>query len=557
MPLRQLATYGLALRRCVPRLVVPVAQRRPAVESRRRRQGQGTTTRRRRSSSMCGRGRHRGYRMPRRSGRDAVGRAAVPPARDRAGNLAAQFEDGAGPRPERVRMAAPRAAGGGRAPAPPCARSNNTARSSHLDDRRIGPPRHRASRLPVGSRGFAPSRSSAGPCTSTSPRLVRERAGVRSPQTAGHAIRETRHVLLFAPRRPATGRSRRRPRRHSRARRVSWPWLAASHRRAETPPAIVRRSSLPRVVAARLAPVFPSQRPGGAIARWCPDVRFRSLDGGRCRRARALVRRVLLLEPVRVRPAGRPGAGAAARPGGCELRVASLRATASWRRGDRGWPGVAPPRSFAITAPVLLRGRRGYRFSATGGVAAGARAVDAARRRAEAALTAPRSPRRPLRGWSRPDDRLTEESGTTQRSGLAHVPRSAAERCCARASCSPPAVAGIGLAPGCSSNSRSSRSTCAHRAGRRSASRRMGRRAVAALATPLIVYALVLAAALTLALNPRGGDPAGSSPRRRRALSDRAALRETLARALPGRSPRPPRSRSPHRRHRTLMASTS
>jgi competence protein ComEC len=315
-------------------------------------------------------------------------------------------------------------------------------------------------------------------------------------------------------------------------------------------PSLASRGSLPPVVpfAAAVAVLA-----GAVVA----DVRVRALEGGPLPQmhGRWIEARAVLLEPVRVRPRG--PAVARARLPGLGDAVLRLRDTARLR----AWPGVGE--IVAVGGRIAPLGRfdeyqrrRGaaaalevYRFAATGDRRGGPlAAVDAARRRAEAALTrrlaAPEAAL--LRGMVLgQDERLSEDvRDDFKRSGLAHVLAVSGQNVMLLAILvlAAGAVAGIGLR---------ARLLIALAlvafyvplTGAGPSIQRAGVMGAAGLVAALAGrpshrwYALGLAAAVTLALNPRAAGEPGwqlSFAAVVALLALGPPLRETLTRALPG-----------------------
>ncbi len=381
--------------------------------------------------------------------------------------------------------------------------------------------------------------------------------------TAGHAIRDhPRHVVLFAltaglltgPVSPTA----------TIATAALAAVLVALAR--SVPPAgevAVPPSSRPPGSAAassraRLAPVVPLAAAAAVLTgAVMADVRVRALEGGPLphMHGRWVEARAVLLEPVRVRPRG-PAVARARLPG---LGDAVLRIRETAR--PRAWPAVGEIVAVAGRIAPLGRfdeyqRRRGaaaalevHRFAATGGRRGGALGVvDSARRRAEVALTqrlaGPEAAL--LRGMVLgQDERLSEDvRDDFKRSGLAHVLAVSGQNVMLLAILvlAAGAVAGVGLR---------ARLLIALAlvafyvplTGAGPSIQRAGVMGAAGLVAALAGrpshrwYALGLAAAVTLALNPRASGEPGwqlSFAAVVALLALGPPLRATLARALPG-----------------------
>ena len=287
------------------------------------------------------------------------------------------------------------------------------------------------------------------------------------------------------------------------------------------------------------------------------DVRVRALEGGPLpgMHGRWVEARAVLLEPVRVRLRG--PAVARARLAGLGDAVLRVRETAR----PRAWPGVGEIVAVAGRIAPLGRydeyqRRRGaavavevYRFDATGERRGGLLgSVDAARRRAEAGLTHGLAPPEAalLRGMVLgQDERLTEDvRDDFKRSGLAHVLAVSGQNVMLLAILviAAGAVAGIGLR---------ARLLIALAlvafyvplTGAGPSIQRAGVMGAAGLVAALAGrpahrwYALALAAAITLALNPRASGEPGwqlSFAAVVALLALAPPLRMALTRALPG-----------------------
>jgi competence protein ComEC len=287
------------------------------------------------------------------------------------------------------------------------------------------------------------------------------------------------------------------------------------------------------------------------------DVRLRALEGGPLPQmhGRWVDARGVLLEPVRVRPRG-PAVARARLPG---LGDAVLRVREPAR--PRAWPGVGEIVAVAGRVAPLGRfdeyqRRRGaavavevYRFAATGERRGGPLgAVDSARRRAEAALTQrlATADTALLRGMVLgQDERLSEDvRDDFKRSGLAHVLAVSGQNVMLLAILvlAAGAVAGIGL---------QARLVIALAlvafyvplTGAGPSIQRAGVMGAAGLVAALAGrpahrwYALGLAAAVTLALNPRASGEPGwqlSFAAVVALLALAPPLRASLARAVPG-----------------------
>ncbi len=291
------------------------------------------------------------------------------------------------------------------------------------------------------------------------------------------------------------------------------------------------------------------------------SARLEALDAGRlaAMSGRTLAARAILLEPVRERPVGPAVARARleAGPGAGEQVV--LRVGAYAHSGP--WPGVGDEvRVFGRVEPLgrfdAYQRRRNahaalvaYRLWATGGRRGGiAGRLDAVRRRAERALTAGLAPREAalLRGMVLgEDERLPDDERTDfQRSGLAHILAVSGENVMllivlVLAACG---VAGVPLrarllvAAGAVA-------VYVPLAGGGPSIQRAGAMGLAGLAAAFAGrparrwYALGLAAAATLILNPRtAGEPGWqlSFAAVAALLVGATPLRRALARRLPG-----------------------
>ncbi len=379
--------------------------------------------------------------------------------------------------------------------------------------------------------------------------------------TAGHAIREhPRHVILFAltaglltgPVSPE-------------ATLAAAALAAALVALARAVPAteadvVAPHAARPVVVAARSSSlsVVPLVAAAAVLAgAVVADVRVRALEDGPLpgMHGRWVEGRAVLLEPVRRRPRG--PAVARARLAGLGDAVLQVRETAR----PRAWPGVGEIVAVAGRIAPLGRfddyqRRRGaavalevYRFAATGDRRGGLLgAVDAARRRAEAGLTDGLAPPEAalLRGMVLgQDERLSEViRDDFKRSGLAHVLAVSGQNVMLLAILvlAAGAVAGIGLR---------ARLLIALAlvafyvplTGAGPSIQRAGVMGAAGLVAALAGrpahrwYALGLAAAITLALNPRASGEPGwqlSFAAVVALLALAPPLRSTLARALPG-----------------------
>jgi competence protein ComEC len=312
---------------------------------------------------------------------------------------------------------------------------------------------------------------------------------------------------------------------------------------------------------------------GAAVA----DLRIAALEGGRLRglEGRSLAARAVLLEPVRERPGGLavgrarfvdgPAAGegvvlrvrAHARP-----RIAGDRAARPREDGTRGgWPGVGEiARVAGEVAPLgrydAYQGRRGAlaalevsRFTATGERRGGlAGVVDAVRRRAEAGLARglDRQEAALLRGMVLgQDEALTDDvRDDFKQSGLAHILAVSGQNVMLLATL----VLGAGAALGAALRTRLVVALAlvafyVPLTGAGPSIQRAGVMGAAGLVAALAGrpahrwYALGLAAAATLALNPRAAGEPGwqlSFAAVVALLALGPPLRAALARSLPG-----------------------